>query len=364
MKHIHKTTPQSGRLTAIGEPASVEETYKKLSILTHSQLEPAAQIFYLWLNHLSSLCQTQEEIHIHPAEIDVLCGISKTTRWRLLRSLSASKFISKKHITSGRRKGYIAVEVLRPRLAVPPEAEEAYGRLSRRILQRAQLAAEKATQGEPMTVLADTPAADAAPVAPAAPAAPVAKKKRKGSEGEEDKVNNAELQQILESAESMTNFIRFGRAYFSMPDKSKAISTSLDWRSHGGSAADPKVELWTQHQWVGYYWYRVSIYRQKHKMTQVIPNWKWLNRDIKEIRQTKTAMQLYLYIENLVTHFDLICYNLRNFGSSLTLGEDSLLKKQIQGGVENVGVALRKDTINDCYRCMEKGIPIPWSHIH
>ena len=173
------------------------------------------------------------------------------------------------------------------------------------------------------------------------------------------KAIDEEITLICSSHENMTNYLCYGIDFFRGMGKIKSVASN--WRVHGGTSVDPKCEQWTVNQFVGYFWFRVSLYREQNQMQITMPLWGHVARDMKNLRDSMTAWQLFQYIGCVIGHFDLIRHMLGNMGKSLLPNESILMHKAIRSAADAIAVIDRNGKIEEAYGLMRNGRPIPWS---
>jgi hypothetical protein len=143
-----------------------------------------------------------------------------------------------------------------------------------------------------------------------------------------------DVARILASHESVRDWLLYGMDGVNEKDeaKRKLLPPAIwnwrrfvvDFKSEPTTEASLGLRSWTVQSWVGFYWYRVSFWRNERGIAQGLPKFAKLCRIIENLTQQRTPMQMYLLISGLTQHFDLLCCMLRGIGDGIQLDESTL----------------------------------------
>lgn len=133
--------------------------------------------------------------------------------------------------------------------------------------------------------------------------------------------------------ESMRAYLLYGMPGIleTDPEKQKLLTPSpLNWRQFrqpGTENLDEEssgIKQWQVTHFIGFYWNCVTWWRSQRKIELNLPNYGRLGRSIKTMMARLTSWQLYVYIDQMTTHFDLLCSMVGQIGDNLIMDEASL----------------------------------------
>ncbi|HEV2294073.1 MAG TPA: hypothetical protein VGR35_09455 [Tepidisphaeraceae bacterium] len=175
----------------------------------------------------------------------------------------------------------------------------------------------------------------------AKPVEPVVKRDRKSktrasSDPARAQLSDEDKSLITASAESMERYLLAGIEAVRGVDPAELKPSGMNWRRFNGSVDDPKAEQWDVPAFAGYYWWRVSRYREKRTIPITLPNFKRLVGDIRNLLGYMTKKDLHQYIGVVITHFELVQFMCKGAGETMALNETSLSHNLIKTTAFNI----------------------------
>lgn len=143
---------------------------------------------------------------------------------------------------------------------------------------------------------------------------------------------------ICANANSMGRYLSYGLQGLNAPDLSLLPPTPTNWRQYGGSNDNPKAGRWSLQAFMGYYWYCVSLYRQKLGIPITLPDFGLLGTQLKTLLATMPNDRLVKLIATMTQNFDLILHKLRRMDNAvgLELNETTLNNGMVLPIVNNL----------------------------
>jgi hypothetical protein len=199
---------------------------------------------------------------------------------------------------------------------------------------------------------------DPAPAAATGPAPASAKPRRstKSTTAANPKappLTDREKAAVLASADAMEQYLLWGKEAFRGTPADQLRPEGTNWRRYNGTAEDPRVDEWDVPSFAGYYWFRVSKYREKRDLQLTLPNWGRLTGDIKNALATMTKRDVHRFIGIVVQHFELIQFMCQRAGQTMALNETSLSHNLIKTTAFNLA-NMTQDQLVEQYRKMRR----------
>jgi hypothetical protein len=158
---------------------------------------------------------------------------------------------------------------------------------------------------------------------------------------------------ILTDVNVMERYLLWGKAAIPADvDISTLEPVATNWRKHLVDR-DPNVDKWGIPEFMGFYWYSVSRWRTARQIQLTLPMWKRMAGDFKNLLATMTKADFHMFIRNVVMHFDLIRFQLRNLSAQVALNETSLSTKLIKDTAFNIG-QMDEAGLNEAYEQLKK----------
>ena len=152
-----------------------------------------------------------------------------------------------------------------------------------------------------------------------------------------------DMVRILTSHESVRDWLLYGMSGVLEADEEKRKQlppTIWNWRVHvidfqSKIATEEGLGLknWGVQQFVGFYWYRVSFWRNERGIAQTLPDFGKLCGIVKNLMQQHTLWQMYLMLNNITQHFDILCCMVGNAGQVMWLDDTTLCNSLIRGAL-------------------------------
>jgi hypothetical protein len=185
----------------------------------------------------------------------------------------------------------------------------------------------------PPWVSSPTPTASNAPGTPPGP--PAGKVKR----GNRPKLTPADIEVICASPKAMELWLTFGIEKVRHPDQAMPPS-NMNWRTQIKDPTTSPVTAesigasnWTIPQFVGFYWYRVSLWRAERGISLGMPPEKLFGM-MKNMRSAVGGnWKLFLYINALTFLFDMFCVWVGKIGDNAILDEMMLCHSSFKNAV-------------------------------
>ncbi len=147
---------------------------------------------------------------------------------------------------------------------------------------------------------------------------------------------------ICGSAANMEKFLLYGRGALVEGVVAEQLPPEgTNWRSNAvrneaGEITDPRVSTWNVPQFMGYYWFRVSKWRESRKIEIRLPQWSRMAGDFKNVLATMTTTDFYKLICVTVQHFDLIRFMLGSAADRVMLDETSMSNPLVKSTAFNL----------------------------
>jgi hypothetical protein len=151
------------------------------------------------------------------------------------------------------------------------------------------------------------------------------------------KLTQADIAKICSSLDSMRTYLLWGKDALYTPGVYPHATCS--WRKFmtPEDTQEMHVPKWETNTFMGYFWFNVSIYRDKRGIPLNLPAWSRLAGDVKNLRKTMTNWQLFMQILTTTQWFDVIKWMSGKAGLSLELNETSLTHGMIKSAANSIG---------------------------
>lgn len=116
----------------------------------------------------------------------------------------------------------------------------------------------------------------------------------------------------------------------------------------------PSAERWTHNALMGFYWFRVSKYRQDHRISLTLPPWGRLSKEIENLIAQRGQQGAFDFIDSLTIHFDLIRWMNPGVCHTLMLDATSLSNTKIAQTVDRLQ-AFSPAEMNASYEAIRAG---------
>jgi hypothetical protein len=287
---------------------------------TAEGLSRTAQSMLLWLVRCGDA-----GIFPKPKVFCELLQVSDSAFYRAKQSLKASGLV----LFTPAEFGGEAYQLAPP--GKPPEIQLAAWRQINPLLRAQQSGLDQTSETlEAASETPETPTVDTPPAEPAAKRAR-GESKPKAKQG----LNDEHRTWILTSADNLDVYLRFGQAAIgkTMAEcvTSGLPSAGVDWLAFGQSShEDCYSPQWKVNQFAAYYWHLVGRHREKMGIPLSLPQWGRLTGELKNLLATTTHFNAYQHLYLLGNHFDLIQFQMGNFGQGKVLCESSINDQSIR----------------------------------
>jgi hypothetical protein len=316
---------------------------------TRFDLNSTSRSLYLWLCEFAG--ESECIVYPGPKLMSALLGISSITLWRAERELIEAKLIEFAEGTPNR------LVKLHPLPNMTETQVMAYhdvvASMAKAPTPAKRVRKQQAPPSQPAAVVAGVtppPVPEGTGEAPPANAG-ASEDAGKGDETKKPRTPLSDDQKrwICSSLANMERYLRFGKPAVENPEATDLKSAKSDWRQFavydGEKLRDTGVSQWNSQHFVGYFWYRVSLYNTQHGLPISMPTqWGRMTKIFHDMLSGLTRDQLYRRIVYVCHYFDVIKFKLGRIGESMALTEATLqnqLVLQTLQLIENMGEAER-----------------------
>ncbi|MFT3786651.1 MAG: hypothetical protein QM770_10855 [Tepidisphaeraceae bacterium] len=163
-------------------------------------------------------------------------------------------------------------------------------------------------------------------------------------------MTDAEKSSICASGTAMERYLLSGtEAALSDSQIDQLPIGPLNWRKYGNTAEDPRPMLWSDQSFAGWYWWRVSLYRERRQIPLTLPDVGRLLGAIKLRGRTMARADFHRLIGLMVKHFELIQFLMGSAGQTVALNEASIAHSLIWNTTCNLA-QMTEEQLEEQYR--------------
>jgi hypothetical protein len=325
------------------------------------------RVIYWWLVHLAG---SKPMIYPGPLALAELIGIEKHQCYKAIRQLKDLGFVTfggvenlrtvqvnlvKEHLQTAGINWRRFISISHPEKALPIPGRKK--KLPIDLPAMPIMGSPPAEMPEPQPALTVVPVSAPIPVPapilepasiPTQTDPPVENKTR----AKKPPLTPADVALICASARSMELYLTYGKEKVINPESVQPESI-LNWRvfvkdpnANPMTAETTGVAEWKIPHFVGLFWYRVALWRERRGYGQGMPKFERLMGDMKNLMQQLGGnWPLLLYVNALTFHFDMFCVMVGKLAENLILDEVALTHVMIQNAVKQyLGVGEAQQT--------------------